>query len=451
MDVPHVESGCTPVGTAAQNNNVKVLRFLHSCGCNMETPKRNGVTPVWSAAQEGHVDVLRFLHECGCDMSTPRDSGATPAYIAAMQNNVAALRFLRDCGCDIDAPAAGATVVFAAAKEGLTDVLRLLHESGCDMSGTYRPNGQTAAHTAASSGHTDVLRFLCNDCGLESDMSRPSNQGFRPVHMAAQGGHAYSLSFLLSISSVDFISANPYGGTTSFIAKLHGHQACVDLIEDAVRARVRPFLITLENEKREAAIQELLEGEGAGSINKQETKKSKKSKKQQQQSGAAKADAGSGAGAVSLPAAVASSCDGLDIDDLHIICSLACAMIMDNVSWGVSPARLRQLVSSNATISCASVSEKKMKKMKTWVLDRGIFSFTDARSEEARTEEDSFPSLVQDDDLCTICMDGQISVTLIHPDGTGHSIVCRLCAARLADRQMSCPMCRQPIVEQRPM
>ena len=46
---------------------------------------------------------------------------------------------------------------------------------------------------------------------------------------------------------------------------------------------------------------------------------------------------------------------------------------------------------------------------------------------------------------CVVCMDGERTATLVHPDGQGHRCVCSACADELFQARAPCPMCRKRI------
>ena len=46
---------------------------------------------------------------------------------------------------------------------------------------------------------------------------------------------------------------------------------------------------------------------------------------------------------------------------------------------------------------------------------------------------------------CVVCMEGERTATLVHPDGQGHRCVCAACADELFKAGQPCPMCRKRI------
>ena len=46
---------------------------------------------------------------------------------------------------------------------------------------------------------------------------------------------------------------------------------------------------------------------------------------------------------------------------------------------------------------------------------------------------------------CVVCMEGERTATLVHPDGQGHRCVCAACADELFKARSPCPMCRKRI------
>ena len=59
--------------------------------------------------------------------------------------------------------------------------------------------------------------------------------------------------------------------------------------------------------------------------------------------------------------------------------------------------------------------------------------------------EESGGSGAEEEEACVVCMDGERTATLVHPDGQGHLCVCAACADELFKAGSPCPMCRKRI------
>ena len=79
------------------------------------------------------------------------------------------------------------TAAYRAAEFNNLEAVRLLHELRADLGKPNTVDGATPAIIAAQNGHTAMVQLL-HDLG--ADVHRAVNDGARPIHLAADGGHA---------------------------------------------------------------------------------------------------------------------------------------------------------------------------------------------------------------------------------------------------------------------
>ena len=140
---------------------MKVVRFLHSKGANLETPNNNGATPVYIACQEGQIEVVRFLHSKGANLETPKNNGATPVYIACQKGQIEVVRFLHSKGANLDTPNNnGWTPSYIAVWQRHLECLRELAWLGANLA-AQTLNGLSPADLAAcGDGRQEAAAFL---------------------------------------------------------------------------------------------------------------------------------------------------------------------------------------------------------------------------------------------------------------------------------------------------
>lgn len=141
-----------PLHWACQNNQVDcAAKLLDAPGgaATIDAKVRGGLTPLGTAALEGSLGIVRLLIERGCNVNEPRDSGASPLYGACQEGHTEVVRLLVSAQANIHQvrTASGATPLFAAAGHGHPAVIKLLLAVRADMS-TVAKDGETALSIA---------------------------------------------------------------------------------------------------------------------------------------------------------------------------------------------------------------------------------------------------------------------------------------------------------------
>jgi ankyrin repeat protein len=79
--------GWSPIGYAAFQGHLEVVRFLLDSGADVDARAPNQATPLMFAARNGHIEVARLLIERGADVDLKSDTGASAMVWAAERGN----------------------------------------------------------------------------------------------------------------------------------------------------------------------------------------------------------------------------------------------------------------------------------------------------------------------------------------------------------------------------
>ena len=135
-------------------------------------------------------------------------------------------------GAEVDyrnAEQGGSTALHAATQEGKVAVVDALVAAGCQLE-AETSQGCTACYYAAQLNQVEVLRRLIR-AGADVNRATSCSKGLRPLHVAAQNGHAAVIDCLLAARAV-VDSCNSDGVTALIVASQQGKL-------EAVRSLIR--------------------------------------------------------------------------------------------------------------------------------------------------------------------------------------------------------------------
>jgi len=283
-------TGASPLHHAAQSGSVEVAALLLEAGAflNLQAP-RNGVTPLMAAVwyrmpalvafllQQPEIDVeqralfgataaelIGFgasaddegaqrqsdqLRALFADYAQRRDGqlATQPLFVAltdagaSTADRASRVRELLDAGhreVDTVSPVLssgsdGHTPLLVAARDGDTEAVAALLAAGADQTAVDHYMAAVPAHKAAYGGHAGVLRLLAGAPGFDSikNAQGPYN-GYTPLHDAVWHGH-FAAAEVLVHAGVRTDLTGLDGRTAADLARQHGYQEIVDLLQTA--------------------------------------------------------------------------------------------------------------------------------------------------------------------------------------------------------------------------
>ena len=150
-----------------------------------------------AAAKAGDVPLMHELLSAGApvDRRAP-GSGATALHFCCQRGAAHEAAMLLARGAPVNAcDAVGWAPLHVAAFQGHSAVVKRLIASGADSSSLESESNKTALHLAAGQGRSECVLELLR---ARADVNAVNHAGVTPAHDAAEGGHAGSLSLLLS-------------------------------------------------------------------------------------------------------------------------------------------------------------------------------------------------------------------------------------------------------------
>ena len=206
-------SACTPLHTAAANDNVEIIRILHGHGADIGAQNNNGSTALYIAAGMGKTEAVKFLLPITNVVTHSRLDGATPLYIAAKNGRVdVVVQILADENIDVNAGSCGYTPLFVAMANGRLDVVELLLRDK-NVDPNIKNSGVYPIHLAVERGYFRIVESLLKHPSIDINAQREGD-GATPLHIAAKKGDAKTVELLLtSAKDIEVNKPNNTGKT----------------------------------------------------------------------------------------------------------------------------------------------------------------------------------------------------------------------------------------------
>ncbi|XP_042867211.1 serine/threonine-protein phosphatase 6 regulatory ankyrin repeat subunit A-like isoform X3 [Penaeus japonicus] len=246
-------TGLTALHLAAMkgfNGLVQVLITHHSAQKEALTLSKQ--TPLHLAAEAGQLEVCDTLLQLGADTNATTDGGQKAIHLAAMNNYSEVVKLFLKTSPDLvtTADKDGNTCAHIAALKGSVDVLRELmrHNRGVVINGRNRVGDSTPLHLAAEGGHAKLVKFLIEN---GASPKAENGSGFTAVHIAARYGHIQCLDTLREVTSLRIISKKlglyalhiaAHYGQSEIVRELLSHIPATIKSEPPILSGGRPFL-----------------------------------------------------------------------------------------------------------------------------------------------------------------------------------------------------------------
>lgn len=151
--------GQTALMSAADSNHLDTVKFLISCGANINATRHDGLTALMLAAKVGNEKLVEYLIQNGADINLITNEGSD-AFIFAMQyGNVSCAALLLDAGSDINHMDNDGSALLNATREGKYDSVKFLLEKGIDYN-LKNSKGETALDIAKIKDDKRIISLL---------------------------------------------------------------------------------------------------------------------------------------------------------------------------------------------------------------------------------------------------------------------------------------------------
>ncbi|EEF61739.1 FOG: Ankyrin repeat-like protein [Pedosphaera parvula Ellin514] len=171
----------------------------------------NGAAPLNQAADEGQLKVVKFLLDNGANIEAiDTQTGRTPLIEASQRGNKSMVALLLEHGANVNAMQRGsARLTSRATSAPSTDEL-----------------GYTSLHHAAMNGFRAIAEELI---AHKADVNARSQNGKSPLHLAAEKGFK-SVAELLLAKGAEVNAVDSAGNTPLYAAALAANRAIVELL-----------------------------------------------------------------------------------------------------------------------------------------------------------------------------------------------------------------------------
>ena len=190
--------GFTLLHYAAKENNLDVIEYLVSSGCDINAVDDDEQTPLHKSAMFGHTKSVQLLIDKGANVNQIDNNGNTPLHVAIISGGdfgiVKALMEKADpCIQNND----DQNVLHVAVKYHKVDSIDLIlnHKQAAVLTTITDKDGLTPVHLAVSLGYIDTTeKFLKQP---QANIFGSTHKGKNVIHLAAATSNAALLSLLL--------------------------------------------------------------------------------------------------------------------------------------------------------------------------------------------------------------------------------------------------------------
>jgi ankyrin repeat protein len=189
--------GSTALHQAVRANDLRAVEALVTGGADVKAATRYGVTPIGIAALNGNVPILRRLLQAGADPNTATPGGESALMTAVRGGHVDAVTLLLDRGANVHATDAvrAQTALMWAVTEGHLDVVKLLVGRGASVNArtvVTKPRGEFVPARAGGASGPGIIR----------QRALPTaDGGMSPLLFAVRDGNVVMTRLLLELGA----------------------------------------------------------------------------------------------------------------------------------------------------------------------------------------------------------------------------------------------------------
>lgn len=242
----------TPLHLSAVRGQTQLVQILLDAGAKVDSLNEEHETPLFAAAMAGHANVVEMLLKAGAQVNHQGRGihGATALDHAARNGHKQVVALLLDHGADANGERALERSIESSAATGEFSTARLLLDRGADPNRGYAmfsaaahapvellrrmlelggdPNGQAfyGDVLARAADNLDNTKLLVEH---GADVNGSLQNGYRPLHRAAEIGNVQTVEFLIS-QGADVNVVKSDGARPVDLAVARGHTAVVALL-----------------------------------------------------------------------------------------------------------------------------------------------------------------------------------------------------------------------------
>ncbi|RDD44631.1 Transient receptor potential cation channel subfamily A member 1 [Trichoplax sp. H2] len=224
--------GATPLHEAAKFGHDVIVKYLISCGIDVNDIDIKKKTPLMVAAESGSMTTVKLLLEQSADVTILDRANKSCLHYSIGNYEIMKVileHFLKEEKFKelVDAKdVTGSTALHYASKVGNSQEVLALLGAGANANSVNRFK-ETCFHVATCYGHLDILKILVKYQD-EKTIDFMDDQDRTPLHVAAWNGYEDIISYLSSSNA--HIKPDCDGRTPLHFAACNGHLKCLQLL-----------------------------------------------------------------------------------------------------------------------------------------------------------------------------------------------------------------------------